>query len=104
MSNFIEKCLRGELLLDDIDDCVEAWHECDIDIPLYKFLGMSKLEYGLWVSEPGVLPFVVDAHRQHRNIEEIISEDRAMPMAARAASSEKAANLIVWLKNKGYLE
>ena len=48
MSNFIEKCLNGEALLDDIDDFVDEWHESKGNIPLYEFLGMKKSEYSLW--------------------------------------------------------
>ena len=33
MSSFIEMCLSGDALPDDIDDFVDKWHESDSDLP-----------------------------------------------------------------------
>ena len=74
MSDFINLCVRGKCLLDDIDDYVEAWHGCDSSLPLHSYLGMSRPEYSLWMMDPDILPFIVEAHRQHRNVNELIDE------------------------------
>ena len=74
MSNFIEKCVQGCVLLDDIDDFIDEWHEGENDEPLHKFLGMTESEYALWVADPEILPFIITAHRQNRDILELIGE------------------------------
>ncbi|CDH45547.1 conserved hypothetical protein [Candidatus Contendobacter odensis Run_B_J11] len=104
MSNFILKCLSGDALLEDVDDYVERWHEGASTLSLCKYLGMSRSEYELWVIDPDVLPFVVEAHRTHRDVNEVIEEFNALPLAARAASPERARKLATWLKNAGLWE
>lgn len=44
MSNFIQNCLAGKSLLEDIDDYVDQWHESDSEIPLHVYLGMNHEE------------------------------------------------------------
>jgi hypothetical protein len=90
MSKFIELCIRGEALLEDIDDFVDEWHESSVEEPLHKFLGMTKDEYSLWVADPDVLPSIVVAHREHRNVSDVIDDFQALPMAARSNGPVKA--------------
>ena len=101
MSNFIEKCLNGEALLDDIDDFIDEWHESEGKLPLYKFLGMKKSEYSLWVADAGVLPFIVTAHRQKMEVHDFLNDLNALPMAARSDGPVKARQLMNWLKKEG---
>jgi len=63
MSNFIRKCLEGNVLLDDIDDYVNAWHESDSKLPLHRFLAMTRSEYSLWDADPDVLPRIMNTRR-----------------------------------------
>lgn len=101
MSNFIERCLSGEVLMDEIEDYVEKWHSSDSAVPLYTFLGMTKPEYNLWVSDPGVLPFIVKAHKESRSVSEVIDDLDTLPMAARAEGPASAKKLLKWLKSQG---
>jgi hypothetical protein len=101
MSSFIKLCLRGERLLEEIDDYVDAWHADPADSPLHKFLGMTRSEYNLWVVDPDVLPFILDAHRTGEDAADLIEKFHALPMAARAESSGKARELAHWLKDQG---
>lgn len=101
MSNFIEKCLSGEALLDDVDDYVDAWHESESKTPLYEYLGMKRSEYTLWVSDPDVLAFIVTAHRQSCDVAEVLEEFNTLPLAARADGPHKAKELMQWLKAEG---
>jgi hypothetical protein len=101
MSNFIEDCIRGRALLDDIDDYVDQWHQHTSKLELNAYLGMSKAEYSLWVSEPEILPFIVTAHKENRDVSEIVDEISALPLAARSGGLAKAAELISWLKSQG---
>ena len=47
---FITSCLNGEVLVEDIDDFVEAWHEGreGANQELHEYLGMSWEEYSIW--------------------------------------------------------
>lgn len=101
MSNFIEKCLSGEVLFDDIDDFVDEWHDGDSKLSLYQFLGMTESEYSLWVADPEVLPFVVNAHRKGGNVANLLEQLKTLPMAARSDGPKKAARLMEWLKKEG---
>jgi hypothetical protein len=104
MSNFIELCLEGERLPKEIDDYVDTWHESDSNVPLYKFLGMTRKEYSLWVDDPDALYFILEAHRTGRDAVELIREFNALPIAARAESANKAQRLVRWLQDNGLWE
>lgn len=101
MSSFIEKCLKGRALLEEVDEYVENWHEDDQGEALHSFLGMTRGEYGLWLADPDVLPFIVDAHRRNISVSESIEEFQRLPLAARSDSPTKATQLLAWLKTQG---
>lgn len=101
MSSFIEMCVLGEALLEDIDDYVEKWHFSDSALPLHKFLGMTKSEYSLWVADPNVLPFIVTAHKTDQDVGVLLDGVQELPMAARTDGPEKAKKLLAWLKQEG---
>jgi hypothetical protein len=101
MSNFVELCLKGERLPEEVDDYVDAWHDGASELPLHKFLGMTPSEYNLWVIDGEVLPFILDAHRTGADVVDLIERFNALPMAARAESSGKALELAHWLKDQG---
>ena len=65
--NFIELCLKGNALVEEVDDFVERWHSSSIDASLRDFLGMSESEYSLWINDPDVLPYVIISRRGSRN-------------------------------------
>ena len=101
MSNFVDLCLNGDRLPEEIDDYVDAWHDGGSKLPLHKFLGMSQSEYNHWVIDADVLPFILDAHRTGEDVADLIEQFNALPMAARAESSGKALELARWLKDQG---
>lgn len=100
--NFVNLCARGELLLDDIDDVIDRWHDSDSDDEIYEYLGMTKQEYRMWVHDPDILPFVITARTQGRSIDEVMGDIHDLPMAARADSPAKAKFLMKWLKESGF--
>jgi len=104
MSNFIEMCLSGDALLDEVDDYVDEWHEGTGATPLHRFLGMSRSEYELWVTDPDVLPFIVTARREGRDVSDVIENFNALPLAARSDGTLKATRLMKWLKAEGLWE
>ena len=104
MSSFVELCLQGECLPEEIDDYVDTWHEHESNVPLHKFLGMTREEYSLWVTEPSARYFILGAHRTGKDAVELIRDFNALPIAARAESTNKAQQLVCWLKVKGLWE
>lgn len=39
MCSFIEKCLSGQALLDEVDFYIDQWHNGNSDVPLHTYLG-----------------------------------------------------------------
>ncbi|MFH0959522.1 MAG: hypothetical protein V1897_12535 [Pseudomonadota bacterium] len=101
-NNFIDLCLRGEKLLEEIDDWVDDWHdsEQEQEQELHEYLGMSWAEYSSWVNMPEILPFIVTAHKDNKSFTEFFGNFSSLPMAARADSKLKAQKLAKWLKAK----
>ena len=101
MYNFIEKCLRGDALLEDIDDSIDEWHESTADVPIYDYLGMSIEEYGAWVEDSDVLPYIVNAHKFRINLKDALSLSQTAAMAARSNKLDNTNLIMTWLNIKG---
>lgn len=99
--DFVSMCANGELLLEDIDDFIDEWHESDSAEEIYDYLGMSQQEYRLWVHDPDMLPFIVTARSQRRSIDDVLADIHDLPLAARADSPSKAKFLMEWLEQHG---
>ena len=85
---FLQKYLMGELLADDIDDCIDLWHEGNGRKPLHAFLGMTKEEYSLWLSDPELLPHIALARRNKAPLRSVVDGAlRELPIAARSADN-----------------
>jgi len=104
MSNFIDDCISGNALLDDVDDYVEKWHRSESSLPIYDFLGMSRGEYALWLADASVLPFIVIARRENLSVQNVLTSLNELPVAARASNPATVRKLLGWLKKKGFLE
>lgn len=64
---FIDQVLAGTAKPEDIDDFVSAWHDSKTDNgPISSFLGMTEEEYANWVTDPDVLPHIVEIQRKVR--------------------------------------
>ncbi|CAN5492614.1 hypothetical protein BH09BAC4_BH09BAC4_15480 [soil metagenome] len=94
MYNFIQKCLTGDALLDEIDDYVDKWHDGDSDVSLYVYLGMSLEEYAAWIESPDNLAYIVAAHKYNINYKDAIGQ--AATMAARSEAG-KMPEIRNWL-------
>ncbi|XXF10891.1 hypothetical protein J3Q00_11315 [Pseudomonas sp. D2-3] len=101
---FIEKCLSGDVFLDEIDDAVEAWSDGveGENQELHEFLGMSFEEYSVWATNPSILTWIVAARKNKRSLSEELACDR-FQMAARASHPEEAARMKKWLQKIGKL-
>lgn len=100
--SFIELCLKGDVLEEEIDQFVENWHEGrdGVDVELHDYLGMGWREYQLWSTTPSVLPFILTARRNRTSLEHEMEQDR-YAMAARARSAGEAARIEAWLREQG---
>jgi hypothetical protein len=98
--NFVTLCARGDVIVDDIDDYVEAWHRGEGQGDLHDFLGMTWEEYALWLTQPESLPLIVTAHIEGRSVFQIVEELESLPMAARAANVTEAKRLMRWLEER----
>ena len=104
LGTFVERCARGELLLEEIDDFVDEWHDEDYEEELHEYLGMTLEEYSLWVADPDVLPFIVTAHIEQKSVADVLYELERLPLAARSDQPDKAMRLMKWLRKKGKLD
>lgn len=103
VTTFVEKCLVGEALADDVDDYVDRWHdgEGDPDTSLADFLGFTDLEYRLWAEKPHLLPFILSARREGVSLDNVRDSDATRRLAARDLRAEDAAELIRWFRTIG---
>src|SRR4051795_5649991 len=102
-TTFVQKCLAGEALGDDIDDYVDRWHEGEgnPDASLAEFLGFTDMEYKLWAEKPHLLPFILNARRGGVSLDSVRDYDEPYRLAARDLPAEDAEELARWLKTIG---
>jgi len=100
--SFVEQCLEGSVLEEEIDRFVEDWHEGreGADMELHEYLGMTWEEYRLWATTPSVLPFLLTARKRGSSLDRELSQER-YAMAARAGSVAEAAKVEAWLRSVG---
>jgi hypothetical protein len=99
---FIDRCLTGEVLLDEIDDFVDRWHANPDDMELYDYLGMTTEEYSLWVRVPDALAYIVTARHHRRPLTtSVMHAYQDIRLAARANDQSKMNRLLKWLQAQG---
>lgn len=101
-ADFITLALAGEVVSDEIDDFVAAWHESDAESELHTFLGMKWEEYQLWVSDPAYLSIILAARHNGQKLREAVKavndnyRDGSL-MAARGGRADRIMQLDTWL-------
>jgi hypothetical protein len=106
---FIDLALSGDVLLDEIDNFIDEWHEGDAGGTLAEFLGMTPHEYSLWLDQPDMLPHIVRGRHLRVGVEEIVAAaindnvPGAERVAARASDAVNVAKLTRWLTNEGLI-
>ncbi|MFM2045194.1 MAG: hypothetical protein RLY86_3770 [Pseudomonadota bacterium] len=99
---FIDGCVSGDYLVDEVDDFVSMWHAAKPTESLPDFLGMSRDEYDLWVADDDILPLIVAARTEHVPIEQLLEEISNYAIAARSAGNVDVRGVLSWLESKGY--
>ena len=104
-ANFIELCLSGNALIEEVDDFVDQWHEGSEGVSLRDHLGMSEAEYSLWINDPDVLPFVILSRREGKPFVKVVNDNyySSARLAARSDQGSKIRHLKEWLERHGYL-
>lgn len=100
-NTFIDKCLSGDALLEEVEDYVSQWHNTDIDCELHEFLGLSEIEYDLWFANASILPYILEARVKRKSINEYLNSANNFQLAARAPSIEEAEKIKKWLIDAG---
>ena len=76
-SSFIDLCLQGKAIPDEIDEYVAEWHRQEGDQDVISYLGMTPEEYDLFVRHPDAVGLIVNARRQKRPLRDLVSENMA---------------------------
>ena len=97
---FVDLCLEGEVLAEEIDDFVDKWHEGGSGQTIYSFLGLTREEYGLWVERPSSISFIMEARKRGGHLSDY-RHGSDFRIAARAASAEDVEDLLEWLRQTG---
>jgi hypothetical protein len=99
---FLQQSLAGRVMLDEIDDFIDEWHENPRGFELHDFLGMTLEEYRLWVAEPDTLAFIVKARHDCSSLLDVVNDNFSQyRLAARADDTAKIKQLETWLKAQG---
>jgi hypothetical protein len=67
---YIDLCLSGKALADDIHDSVSQWHEGTDTRPLHAYLGFTEDEYAVWVERPQAHKFILYARKKSLSFQE----------------------------------
>lgn len=97
--SFIQLAIDGYVMLDEIDDYVDQWHEKAPPLELHDFLGLTWQEYSLWVAHPDNLSIVIAARREHQPVLEAVNDNlrSAQRLAARTNDVSRIAALERWI-------
>ena len=99
---FMDLCLGGKVLPDEIDDFIDQWHETPEGHELYDYLGMTQEEYSLWLRAPDALAYVIKARHESKPLTDTVVQGcQALCLAARTDDQSKIVRLQKWLKEKG---
>lgn len=106
MSNkkFMQACLEGDALLEEIEEYIEAWHNSDSNEEIYEYLGMTLEEYFIFLEDESMLKTLFYAREVNIPIADFLQSNTEQMLAARAATPEEAAAVKEWLARTGRLE
>ena len=96
-NTFIDGCLAGEALAEDIDDAIEQWHGGNVRCSLPEFLGLTEREYSLFVENPHALKAILYSRKSQVPLADALEWYDSPALAARARSSGEAKRIVKWL-------
>ena len=101
---FVERCLNGDALVEDIDDFVDQWHDGHDDRSLREAIGLSKHEYDLWVQDASAFRIILFARSKELSIKDALAASTPDAIAARATSFEEGKKIYAWLRSTGRIK
>jgi hypothetical protein len=101
-SSFFDLCSNGTESAHAIDDWVGRWHDgidpAAVGHELHEYLGLSLAEYQVWVLDADALPYLLDARRAARPLDEVVRERlAAMVSAGRPMDRTTILGLQAWV-------
>lgn len=99
---FMKLALNGDVLSDEIEVFVDAWHESASEAEIHEFLGMSFEEYSLWASDADTIDVILGARHAGVPLKEAINDNLRVQerIAARADEAGKLAILSRWIASQ----
>jgi hypothetical protein len=81
-TSFMDLCLQGKAMPDQIDEFVAKWHRQNGDQDIIPYLGMTPEEYDLFVRHPDALASIVEARREKKPLRAVVGENTARGRAS----------------------
>jgi hypothetical protein len=102
---FVDACLAGNALLDEIDDWVDQWHDLGDDDPrsLNEYLGFSSPEGELWVRDAFAVRYIIAARRRNVPVENLLANKKDFALAARSSDPREVERVVEMLVESGKL-
>ncbi len=92
--SFLDRVMAGTVLISEIDDFVEKWHQGQSSEKLHDYLGMRREEYSLWLENPDMLAVICAARRRQQSVAQAVNENLLnRRLAARSADGAKLESL-----------
>lgn len=98
--SFIDQCLSGDAIIDEIEDFIGAWHDGSSELSLHEYLGMLRDEYELFLNSPESLPLIVASRKTGDPVARYVNDNVMTKLAARSAEPNKIRRLQAWLDNR----
>lgn len=57
------KSIDGNVMLEQLDDLIDQWHEGDSEKTLSEYLGFTREEYASFIENPHTLPAIMRSRR-----------------------------------------
>jgi hypothetical protein len=110
MSNdpkFVDGVLKGNYLVDEMDDFIDAWHDSDSNEELHDYLGFNLNEWEAIVIDNSAI-YAILLCREHKNEFDssayFENNNSEFKIAARANQDLSPELIKSWLKSKGYIK
>lgn len=97
-ASFIDLCVSGNALPDEIDIYIDQWHDVDTDLSLHEWLGLSWDEFSAVTANKKILTHIITARRNGKDYLDEYERALKLPIAARTDQIEDAIKLIKKLR------
>ncbi len=97
--------MAGTVLLDEIDDFIDLWHDGSSTQELHEYLGMTPDEYSLWLENPDMLGIICAARKRQQPLADAVNDNLPkLRMAARSGNGKELRRLEAWLRREGQID